>query len=546
MEQRLDLNIGKINFFLRDRRRRRGLGGGSGLLLCLLVRVKRLHCREQQHVPDGGGIGQQHHQPIYTEAQTACGGQSVFQSGDVIVIYLGLAVRVQRLSLGHLTLEAALLVDGVVQLGEGVAELRGVDEILKPLSEGGIVGLPLGQGAVLHWVIVNKGGLDEVFFHKCVEELRQNGALGGNFRQFNVLFLGDGDGLLIGGNGGEVHAGILLHGFDHGHSLPVAQVDVLALVVNLQSAADVHGHGLHHVLHQVHHAVKIGVGLIQLDGSEFRVVGGVHAFVPEDAAHLVDSVHAAHDQPLQVQLRLDTQHHVDVQGVVMGVEGARGSADLKGGQDGGVHLQEAPAIQKMPQLPQDLAPLHEGVLDLRVHDEVNITLTIPGLPVGKTVELLRQGQQGLGKQGGLMDPDGNFAPLGPEHVALDAHNVANVVLLETVEGILLHLVDLHIKLDAAGVILQVAENHLAHAPLAHEPSAQGYGLAFHLLEMVLDLGGGGGHVKLGLDEGVQALAAEVVQLLPADLHLVAEGQLLLGYKLRHSLTPLWSHGAPAW
>ncbi len=75
-------------------------------------------------------------------------GQAVLQSVDVVVVHLGLAVRLNGLALGHLTLEAALLVDGVVQLAEGVAVLGAVDEILKALGEGGVIRLALGQGLI--------------------------------------------------------------------------------------------------------------------------------------------------------------------------------------------------------------------------------------------------------------------------------------------------------------------------------------------------------------------------------------------------------------
>ena len=74
-------------------------------------------------ITDRGTIGEQHHQTVYAEAQTARGGQTVLQCVDVVVVYLCLALRLQGLALGHLTLEAALLVDGVVQLAEGVAIL---------------------------------------------------------------------------------------------------------------------------------------------------------------------------------------------------------------------------------------------------------------------------------------------------------------------------------------------------------------------------------------------------------------------------------------
>ena len=140
--------------------------------------LNRLHRGEQQHVTDRCTISKQHHQTIHAEAQTARGGQAVLQCVDVVVVHLCLALGLQRLALGHLTLEAALLVDGVVQLAEGVAVLGAVDEILEALGEGGIIRLALCQRADLDGIIVDEGGLDELVLDEGVEELGQDGTLG--------------------------------------------------------------------------------------------------------------------------------------------------------------------------------------------------------------------------------------------------------------------------------------------------------------------------------------------------------------------------------
>ena len=66
---------------------------------------------------------------------------------DVVVVDLGLAVGLDGLALGDLALKAGLLIDGVVQLAEGIAVLGAVDEILEALGESRIIGLALGQRA---------------------------------------------------------------------------------------------------------------------------------------------------------------------------------------------------------------------------------------------------------------------------------------------------------------------------------------------------------------------------------------------------------------
>ena len=232
----------------------------------------------------------------------------------------GLAFGLDGLALGDLTLKAALLVDGVVQLAEGVAVLGAVDEILKALGESRIVRLALGQRADLDRIIIDEGWLDQLVLNKGIEELGQNGTLGGNLGQLHMMLLGRGNCILVGLPIVEVHAGILLDSLDHGQSLPVTYIDLLALIGNDHAAADLEGQALVQLLHQIHHTVEIGKGLIQLDAGELGVVLGVHALVAEDAAHLVHAVHAAHDQALEIQLGLDAQHHVHVQAVVMGIE----------------------------------------------------------------------------------------------------------------------------------------------------------------------------------------------------------------------------------
>ena len=146
-------------------------------------------------------------------------------------------------------------------------------------------------------------------------------------------------GLFVAFPGVVVDAGVFFHGLGHGHAGPRAfHVDLLAQIGDLQRAADFLGDVDVQLLHQIHDLVIVGIGLIKLDGGKFGIVTGVHALVAEDTAHLVHLVKAAHNEPLQVQLGLNTQVHGDVQRVVVGDEGAGVGADLDGLQNGSVHL----------------------------------------------------------------------------------------------------------------------------------------------------------------------------------------------------------------
>ena len=61
-------------------------------------------------------------------------------------------------------------------------------------------------------------------------------------------------------------------------------------------------------LGNIHHAMEISVGLVELHRGEFGVVLGVHALIAEDASDLIDALHTAHDQTLQRQLGGDAQY----------------------------------------------------------------------------------------------------------------------------------------------------------------------------------------------------------------------------------------------
>ena len=90
----------------------------------------------------------------------------------------------------------------------------------------------------------------------------------------------------------------------------------------------------------------VGVGLVQLQHGELRIVGPVHPLVPEVVADLVDPLDAAHQQPLQVQLVGDAEVERHVQRVVVGHEGPRRRAAVERLQDRRLDLEEPALIEK--------------------------------------------------------------------------------------------------------------------------------------------------------------------------------------------------------
>lgn len=99
--------------------------------------VKRLHCGEKQNVPDGGGIGQEHDNPVDAETDAAGGGHSVFECSDEVFIN-GHCLIVAFCFFLRLLFETRTLVDGVVQLAESVAILCAGNEKLKAFTSPGL------------------------------------------------------------------------------------------------------------------------------------------------------------------------------------------------------------------------------------------------------------------------------------------------------------------------------------------------------------------------------------------------------------------------
>ena len=246
-----------------------------------------------------------------------------------------------------------LLVDGVVELGEGVAHLTAADEQLEPLGEAGVLGGALGQGGDIHRVHGDEGGLDELLLHLLVEALIQ-GVAPGVLRARPCSTPTDLAAATASASSVMAMKSTPRYSLTASAMVIRGQPGVRSIFspchVHLIGAQDLLGGGGEQVLEQVHHVVEVGVGLVELHGGELRVVLGVHALVAEDAADLIHPLQAADDEPLQVQLGGDAHVHVDVQGVVVGDEGAGGGAAGDGVQHGGLHLHVAPAIQEGPQV----------------------------------------------------------------------------------------------------------------------------------------------------------------------------------------------------
>ena len=212
----------------------------------------------------------------------------------------------------------------------------------------------------------------------------------------DLVGVGAGSGVLKGLYLVPVNAGILLDGVDHRDALKgLAEIHLDAVIGDRGGAEHVLSHGAVEILGQIHHTVVIGVGLIKLHEGEFGVVPCVKTLVSENAADLVDLLHAADYQPLEVKLKGDAQLEILVQSVEMSLKRSCGCAAGVGDEHRGLDLDEALGVKEFPYLTDYERTLDEGIPDLGVHNEVEVTPAVAHVGVGKAVELLGQRQQRL-------------------------------------------------------------------------------------------------------------------------------------------------------
>ena len=299
----------------------------------------------------------------------------------------------------------------------------------------------------------------------------------------------------------------------------------MAQPLELIRAEDLLGGAGEDTLENIHHAVKVCVCLIELTGRELRVVLGVHALVAEDAADLVHALNTADNQALEVQLGRDAHIHINIERVVVRDERARRRAAGDGAEHGGLDLHEAQTVQIAAQVGHELAADLEIALALGVHDEIHVALAVAQLRVRHAVELLRQRAQGLAEQRDLLHVDGDLPGLGLEGVTAHADDIADVILTEIGKLLLRHGVLADVELDLAAVVLNVAEDGLAHAALGHDAAGGLQRFAVIGLEIVLDVSRIGTALEARLHKGVASGILQRLELVAADLKDLGQGRL---------------------
>ena len=278
------------------------------------------------------------------------------------------------------------------------------------------------------------------------------------------------------------------------------------------------------LFNEIHHALVIGECLIKLDGGEFGVVLGIHTLVTEDSAYLVNAVHTADDESLEVKLGFDTEIHIHVERVEVRLKVTCGSRDLDGKKDGSIYLEEALIVEDCARFLEDLGALHEGFLYVGVDDEVNVTLTVTEVGILETVELFGKGKQGFGEKLDLLCMKRDLTRFGTESVAFDTEDITDIPFFEVCVIEFADFVALDVNLDLAFAVVEVSEGSLTHDTAAHHSARYGNDGLFLCGDLVVfilvlrnDLRGGCGHVIFYFFKGILSVFLESGELVAANL-----------------------------
>ena len=191
---------------------------------------------------------------------------------------------------------------------------------------------------------------------------------------------------------------------------------------------DVPSHRLQEQLGHRHQVAIVGVGLIELEHRELRVVLRRDALVPEVPVDLVDPRHAADDQPLEVQLGRDPQVQLHVLRVVVGHERPGEGAARDRLHHRRLDLEKAAIgmLHEPANRGQHAGARLEHLPGRGVDDQVEVPLPVPGLHVGQAVPLLGQRPMALGQELDAGRPHRQLVGPGAEEASLDPDLVADV------------------------------------------------------------------------------------------------------------------------
>ena len=128
---------------------------------------------------------------------------------------------------------------------------------------------------------------------------------------------------------------------------------------------------------------------------------------------------------------------------------------------------EVAAGKKCTDLLNDSGSHLEGLANIFIHNEIDISLTIAGICICQSVELLRKGFQRFGQQCQFLDMHRDFSGLCTERKTLHTDDVTDIQLFKAGISIIAQVVAADINLNPSVAVLQVGKRSFTHYTLEH-------------------------------------------------------------------------------
>ena len=175
---------------------------------------------------------------------------------------------------------------------------------------------------------------------------------------------------------------------------------------------------------EVHHVVDVPVRSVELEHRKLGIVARVDAFIAEDATDLVDPFQSADDQALEVKLGRDPQLHLFTrERVDVGDERPRRCTAGNVQQRRGFDFVEAAIVDEPSRFGDDAAAHDHRVAHVRIHDQVDVALTVAFLDVREAMPLVRERHQRFAQQFERLDVERQLALFRAKHEAAHAHDI---------------------------------------------------------------------------------------------------------------------------
>ena len=330
--------------------------------------------------------------------------------------------------------------------------------------------MTLGQRRHLHRVIRNEGWLDKILLGIFSKNRINQLALAPARLNLNIKLLA-GLAELCFIHTLHINAGILLNCLkDRQTTVSTAEIHLILSNLHLGGAVDCGSHLAKHLLHKLHHPDIVLVGDIYLHTGKLRIVGLVHTLVAEVLRELVNARESTHNQPLQIELVGNAQVKRDVESIVMGNERTGCCASRDALKDRSLHLKASGLVEVLAHCRDNLCPLHEYILNLRIDNKVNIPLTVTKLRVCKGIENLtvhllndRKHAKGLAQKGEFLGVDAELSCLGEESKALDTYYISYIKkflpyrIVHSLVFARADFIPLDIYLNASCLVLELSE-----------------------------------------------------------------------------------------